>query len=78
MYFLLSAARRFLNHIEKAVFAILLFVGCKLLIEAFRHPLSVVLGRTVEISPAVSLTVVVAVLAIGLIASLVFPAPESG
>ena len=78
MYFLLTAARRFLSHIEKAVVAILLFVGCKLLIEAFRHPLSVVLGRPVEISPAVSLTVVVAVLALGLIASLVFPASESG
>jgi len=60
------------------VVAILLFIGCKMLIEAFRHPLSDVLGRPVEISTKVSLTVVVVALVLGLIASLVFPAREAG
>jgi tellurite resistance protein TerC len=73
MYFLLSAARRYLCHLDKAGVAILAFIGIKLLIEAFHHTIETVLGHPLEISAAVSLIVVVGALAVGVIASLVFP-----
>lgn len=73
MYFLLTAARRYLCHLDKAVVAILAFIGIKLLLEAFHAQLKAALGHSVEISAAASLIVVVGTLAIGVIASLVFP-----
>jgi tellurite resistance protein TerC len=76
MYFLLTAARRYLCHLDKAVVAILFFIGAKLLLEAFHAPLQSMLGHSLEISAAVSLIVVVGTLAIGVIGSLVFPDRE--
>ena len=70
MYFLLAAARRYLRHLEKAVVAILMFIGAKLLLEAFHLQLADLLGHPLEISPAASLTVVVSLLALGVLASL--------
>jgi tellurite resistance protein TerC len=70
MYFLLTAARRYLRHLEKAVVAILMFIGIKLLLEAFHVQLADLVGRSIEISPAASLTVVVSLLLAGVLASL--------
>ena len=78
MYFLLTAARRFLCHLEKAVVVILIFIGCKLLLEAFHDPLYDVFGRSVRISAESSLAVIVVALALGMLVSLVFPKRDNG
>jgi tellurite resistance protein TerC len=78
MYFLLSAARRYLHHLEKAVVAILVFIGIKLLIDAFHTELGALLGRSVEITPSRSLVIVLVMLAAGVLASLLFPARRNG
>lgn len=74
MYFLLVAAKQYLCHLEKAVVGILVFIGCKMLIEAFHAPLTNLLGFSLEIPVGVSLTVVVLGLFLGMVASYVFPA----
>ena len=50
LYFVLIAARNHLQHLEKAVVAILVFVGVKLLLEAFDAKLAGWLGYRVDIS----------------------------
>jgi hypothetical protein len=47
------------------------------LIEAFHEPLAALVGRPIEISAGASLVVVLAALALGVIASLVFPEREA-
>jgi tellurite resistance protein TerC len=74
MYFLLNAARRYLCHLEKAVVAILVFIGVKLLVDAFQRQLGALLGRSVEISASHSLIIVLVMLGAGVLASLIFPA----
>jgi tellurite resistance protein TerC len=76
MYFLLVAAKQYLCHLEKAVVGILVFIGCKMLLEAFHGPLTSLLGFSVEIPVLVSLGVVVLGLAIGVAASYIFAEPE--
>jgi tellurite resistance protein TerC len=73
MYFLLVAARRYLCHLEKAVIGILVFIGLKMLVEAFHSPLSNLVGFAVDIPVLVSLAVVVFGLVVGIVASLLFP-----
>lgn len=77
LYFLLSAARRHLRHLEKAVIGILAFIGLKLIAEAFRAQVARVLGSPLEISAGLSLAVVLGLLATGVIASLLFPAAKT-
>ncbi len=73
MYFLLAAAKRYLRHLEKAVIAILAFIGVKMLVQVFTD---------VHIKPMYSLAVVVGLLVVGIVASLVLPdtpeEPEGG
>jgi tellurite resistance protein TerC len=76
MFFLLSAARRYLCHLEKAVVAILVFIGVKLLVDAFHTQLGALLGRPVEISASRSLVIVLVMLGAGVLASLLFPTPH--
>ena len=64
LYFLLSAAKRFLCHLEKAVVVVLAFIGGKLLLDT---------AGIYHIPPLVSLAVVLGFLAIGVMASLIFP-----
>jgi tellurite resistance protein TerC len=78
MYFLLSAARKYLCHLEKAIIGILVFIGTKLLIEAFHEPLAALVGHSVELSAGASLIVVLATLAAGVLASFVFPERDLG
>jgi len=65
LYFLLSAAKRRLIHLEKAVIGILAYIGVKMLLAVF---------GIIHISAIVSLFVVLGGLLIGVLTSLIFPA----
>ena len=69
MYFVLEALRGYLVHLEKAVVALLFFIAVKLALSASEH----LFQHGYEISPNASLVVVLAVLALGVGASFVFP-----
>ena len=69
MYFVLEALRGYLVHLEKAVVALLFFIAVKLALSASEH----LFQHGYEISPNASLVVVLAVLALGVAASFVFP-----
>ena len=69
MYFVLEALRGYLVHLEKAVVALLFFIAAKLALSASAH----LFQHGYEISPNASLAVVLAVLALGVAASFVFP-----
>ena len=69
MYFVLEALRGYLVHLEKAVVALLFFIAAKLALSASAH----LFQHGYEISPNASLAVVLAVLALGVTASFVFP-----
>ena len=69
MYFVLEALRGYLVHLEKAVVALLFFIAVKLALSASEH----LFQHGYEISPNASLAVVLAVLALGVAASFVFP-----
>ncbi len=64
MYFVLSAAKRYLCHLEKAVIGILVFIGLKMLLSVF---------NIYHISPNISLIIVMMGLTSGIAASMVFP-----
>lgn len=66
LFFVLEALMKHLHHLEKAVVAILVFIGIKLIAE----PLGL------DISPMLSVSVVLGLLAVGVIASLVVPNNE--
>lgn len=68
LYFLLAAAKRYLRYLEKAVIAILAYIGIKMLLD--------VVG-IIHISPLISLGVVIICLAIGVLASLLIPQTTS-
>lgn len=62
MYFLLAAAKRYLRHLEKAVIVILAFIGFKMLLDV---------AGVVHVKPMISLSVVVLLLALGVLASFI-------
>lgn len=64
MYFLLAAAKRYLCHLEKAVIAILVFIGIKMLLD--------VLG-IVHVTPTISLFIVIGLLSGGIVWSIISP-----
>lgn len=64
MYFCLAAAKNALVHLEKAVIGILLYIGLKMLADVFFD---------MHISSTTSLWVVLSFLAVGILASLIFP-----
>ncbi|MDR0217897.1 MAG: TerC/Alx family metal homeostasis membrane protein [Enterobacteriaceae bacterium] len=72
LYFVLEALKKYLVHLEKAVIVLLFFIAIKLGLNAsesmFHHGYS--------ISATTSLFVVIGVLAVGIIASLLFPEKE--
>ena len=72
MYFVLEALKGYLVHLEKAVIVLLFFIAAKLGLAASEH----IFGVGYEISPNASLLVVIVVLALGIIASFVFPERE--
>ena len=68
LFFLLAAAKRILVHLEKAVIAILAYIGIKMLLMVF---------HVIHIPALVSLAVVLGGLFIGVLASLLFPGNSS-
>ncbi|BAP43476.1 TerC/Alx family metal homeostasis membrane protein [Pseudomonas sp. 21LCFQ02] len=72
LYFVLEALKRYLVHLEKAVIALLFFIAFKLGLNATDH----IFGHGYGISPNTSLIVVMVVLAIGILASVLFPAKD--
>ena len=66
LYFVLEALRRYLVHLEKAVIVLLFFIAFKLLLSAVKH----IFGVGFELSPHLSLIVVLGILTIGIVASI--------
>ena len=69
LYFVLEALKQYLVHLEKAVIVLLFFIAGKLGLNATAH----IFNHGYEISAMASLVVVVTVLAIGIVASVMFP-----
>ena len=72
MYFVLEALKRYLVHLEKAVIALLFFIAIKLGLNATNH----LFDHGYSIEPNTSLMIVMAVLAIGIFASVLFAMKE--
>lgn len=72
MYFVLEALKRYLVHLEKSVVALLFFIAVKLGLSATDHMFQH--GYTIDANT--SLLIVMVVLAIGVVASLIFPEKE--
>lgn len=72
LYFVLEALKRYLVHLEKAVIVLLFFIAAKLGLNATDH----LFHHGISIDPNTSLIVVLAVLAIGILASVLFPEKE--
>ncbi len=70
LYFVLAALQKYLVHLAKAVIVLLFFIAFKLCLGASNHMFN---WPGFEISPNFSLLVVLGVLALGVIASFVFP-----
>jgi tellurite resistance protein TerC len=69
MYFVLEALKRYLVHLEKAVIALLFFIAAKLGLNATNH----LFDHGYNIDANTSLLIVMVVLAIGILASVLFP-----
>ena len=72
MYFVLEALKRYLVHLEKAVIALLFFIAGKLALNATNH----IWHHGYSIDPNTSHAIVMGVLAIGIVASVLFPERE--
>ncbi len=72
MYFVLEALKRYLVHLEKAVIALLFFIAIKLGLNATNH----LFHHGYNIDANTSLLIVMVVLAIGILASVIFPGPK--
>lgn len=69
MYFVLEALRKYLVHLEKSVISLLFFVAVKLALNSSDH----LWHHGYNISAMTSLYVVLGVLALGIVASFLFP-----
>ncbi|WP_177431537.1 TerC/Alx family metal homeostasis membrane protein [Pseudomonas huaxiensis] len=72
LYFVLEALKRYLVHLEKAVIVLLFFIAAKLGLNATDH----LFHHGISIDPNTSLLIVMAVLVIGILASVAFPEKE--
>ncbi|MFR0688066.1 TerC/Alx family metal homeostasis membrane protein [Enterobacterales bacterium AE_CKDN230030158-1A_HGKHYDSX7] len=72
LYFVLEALKRYLVHLEKAVVALLFFIAVKLGLNATDH----LFHHGYSIDANTSLIVVLVVLALGIVASVLFPGKE--
>lgn len=73
LYFVLAAAQRYLVHLDKAVAALLFFIAFKLALQASNHLFH---WPGFNISANLGLMIILGTLAVGVIASLLFPARE--
>jgi tellurite resistance protein TerC len=69
LYFLLAAGKRFLVHLEKAVIVVLVFISVKMMLDV---------SGLAHIGPNISLLVVLALLAAGVVLSCLYPARGNG
>ena len=72
LYFVLAALTKYLVHLEKAVIVLLFYIGVKMALQAS----DAVFKTGFHIPANISLMIVLGVLAIGVIASLLFPAKD--
>ncbi|VWD11092.1 tellurium resistance protein TerC [Burkholderia lata] len=72
LYFVLEALKRYVVHLEKSVVVLLFFIAAKLGLNATDH----LFHHGISISPNTSLLIVLVVLAIGILASVIFPNKE--
>lgn len=70
LYFILAALTKYLVHLEKAVIALLFFIGFKMAIQSWNHT---VFDTGFHLSPNASLFIVLGVLGAGVLASFIFP-----
>ena len=70
LYFVLAAAQKYLVHLDKAVAALLFFIAFKLALQASNHLFH---WPGFSISANLSLMIILGTLAVGVIASLLFP-----
>ncbi|MBP7790223.1 MAG: hypothetical protein KA024_00130 [Zoogloea sp.] len=74
LYFVLAALTKYLVHLEKAVIGLLFFIGAKMALQSYNH----VFGDTgFHITPGWSLSIVLGMLLLGVVASFLFPEKES-
>ena len=73
LYFVLAAAQKYLVHLDKAVAALLFFIAFKLALQASNHLFH---WPGFNISSNLSLMIILGTLAVGVIASLLFPEKE--
>lgn len=74
LYFVLAALTKYLVHLEKAVIVLLFFIGAKMGIQSYNHAIA---DSGIHISPSLSLYIVLGTLAVGIVASLLFPGEKS-
>ncbi|VEG12524.1 TerC/Alx family metal homeostasis membrane protein [Moraxella cuniculi] len=74
LYFILAALTKYLVHLEKAVIALLFFIGIKMGIQSWNHAFG---DSGIHISANTSLFIVLGTLAIGVLASFIFPEREN-
>lgn len=75
LYFVLAAAQKYLVHLDKAVAALLFFIAFKLALQASNHLFD---WPGFNISSNLSLMIILGTLAVGVVASLLFPAKDDG
>ena len=77
LFFVLSVAMKYLCHLEKFIGVVLLFVAAKLCYSPFAETLHNKWGVfPLDISPGVSVVIVLSLLVCGVVASVVFPEKE--
>ena len=72
LYFVLAALTKYLVHLEKAVIALLFYIGFKMVLQAS----DAIWNTGWHIDPMVSLFIVLGTLALGVVASLLFPGKQ--
>jgi tellurite resistance protein TerC len=78
LYFILLVLTKFLVHLEKAVTYVLFFIAAKMFLEAAQHfhDLGWLSWAPPHVSANASMMIVLGILAIGVVASLIWPAKE--
>ncbi|AGX87252.1 TerC/Alx family metal homeostasis membrane protein [Candidatus Symbiobacter mobilis] len=73
LYFVLAALTKYLVHLEKAVIALLFFIGAKMALQSWNHA---VFDTGFHLAPSTSLLIVLGTLGAGVVASFLFPERE--
>jgi len=74
LYFVLAALTKYLVHLEKAVIGLLFFIGAKMALQSYNHAIE---DTGFHISPGWSLTIVLGMLLLGVVASFLFADKEA-